>query len=197
VSKEVERIEAEEAAIRAAELAEEEARLAAEAAGEEYVPGSAAAAPAYAAPAYAAPSYSAPSYSAPAPKAATGAEARVLAAIKSSPLMLELGPGAPGVAALAKLDDAMINAACVLLMRVEGFGDAKALIQQDASVRSRLGVSKLLCSLQLTGSCGVAPPAAIGLVQPRPLYTGALCSSLVALIALFASPATCRLHSLL
>ncbi|KIZ06116.1 hypothetical protein MNEG_1836 [Monoraphidium neglectum] len=134
VSKEVERIEAEEAAIRAAELAEEEARLAAEAAGEEYVPGSAAAAPAYAAPAYAAPSYSAPSYSAPAPKAATGAEARVLAAIKSSPLMLELGPGAPGVAALAKLDDAMINAACVLLMRVEGFGDAKALIQQDASI---------------------------------------------------------------
>jgi hypothetical protein len=129
---------AREEAERQAELAEAEARAAAEAAGEEYIPGTAAAAYSAPEPAYSAPSYSAPSYAAPAPRAApaaVGPAARVLAAIKDSPLMLELPANARGLDAVAKLDDPMINAACVLLMRVEGMFDAKEILRNDVSVR--------------------------------------------------------------
>ena len=122
VSKEVERIEAEEAAARAAEEAEALAMAEAEAAGEEYVP--AAAAPVTAA---------APAYT-PAPKAAVGEEARVIDAISRSPLMLTLPSGAKGLSQLVVLDDAMIVASCVLLMRVEGMFDAKEMIREDCSV---------------------------------------------------------------
>ena len=117
VSKEVARIEAEEAAARAAELAaaeEAEAAAAAEAAGEVYVP---AAAAAYV----------------PAP---VGEEARVIDAISRSPLMLTLPAGTDGLSQVAALDDAMIVASCVLLMRVEGYMDAKSKQQQDVTVSS-------------------------------------------------------------
>ena len=124
MSKEVERIEAEEAAARAAEEAEALAMAEAEAAGEEYVP--AAAAPVTAA---------APAYT-PAPKAAVGEEARVIDAISRSPLMLTLPAGTDGLSQVAALDDAMIVASCVLLMRVEGYMDAKSKQQQDVTVSS-------------------------------------------------------------
>jgi hypothetical protein len=99
VAKEVERIEAEEAAARAAELAEEEARLAAEAAGEEYVPGSATAS--YSAPA--ATAYE-PAYAAAAAVAsAVGETARVLDALRRSPLSLDLPANARGLSTLSSL----------------------------------------------------------------------------------------------
>ncbi|KAI8469399.1 MAG: hypothetical protein J3K34DRAFT_423898 [Monoraphidium minutum] len=123
VSKEVARIEAEEAAQRAAEeaaaLAAEEAEAAAEAGD-------------YAAPA--ADWYSEPAaYAAPAAKA-SGETARVLDALQRSPLMLDLPASSPGLAEIAALDDAMIVASCVLLMRVEGMFDAKEMIKKDASI---------------------------------------------------------------
>jgi hypothetical protein len=53
--------------------------------------------------------------------------------------MLELPAGAAGLSAVAALDDATINASCVLLMRVEGLFDAKQMVIEDPTVRgSRL-----------------------------------------------------------
>jgi hypothetical protein len=66
---------------------------------------------------------------------AAGPEARVIEAIKSSPLMLELPAGAAGLSAVAALDDATINASCVLLMRVEGLFEAKQMVREDPTVR--------------------------------------------------------------
>ncbi|KAI8476494.1 MAG: GlcNAc-domain-containing protein [Monoraphidium minutum] len=143
VSKEAERLYQEEEAARLAERAEEEARAAAEAAGEEYVPGNAVAAAPAAVPSFSyapAPAAAPSAVAVAAPPAVGGEVGRVLRAIKDSPLSLDLTATSKGVSEVAALDDPMINAACVLLMRVEGLFDAKKMLKDDASIL--LDVSK-------------------------------------------------------
>jgi hypothetical protein len=84
----------------------------------------------------------------------------VIDAIKRSPLMLELAPGARGLKAVSSLDDALIVASCVLLMRVEGLFDAKELVRSDASVSE--AAAALLCALL----CFRGTPRRIALAGP-------------------------------
>jgi hypothetical protein len=125
---------------------------------------------------------------------ASAGAAAVLDAIKRSPLMLDLPANHAGISAVVGMPDDLVVDAITLLVRTEGYMDAKAILSKDASVLSALADEVLVIREEEAAAAAAAEAEAAAAAEAE--AEGAVVAEVAAPVAA-AAPASAEIASVL